>query len=202
MKKLLLISILFFCLIAKAQLFDPNPKELFQKGNVSMSLYGAPAFQIILRNTYIDSFPKVRGFSIGTAISYYPIDNFSVSLLFNYSQNKSFLNKCLIFQENIINMYPYFSFLPFGYKKISFDIGWHFGYKKTYRSLNNTTSIYIENGLGYGLSFHHVFKKNLGFFNNHLGIQAIYHRIFSFKRITTDVPEFLVLLKLGLIYHF
>lgn len=202
MKKLLLISILLFCFSAKAQLFDPNPKELFQKGNISLSLYGAPAFQIIWGNANTDSFPKVKGFSIGTSISYYPFDYFSISLLLNYMQNKSSLFGTTLSQDKKINIYPYFSFSPFSYKKISFDLGWHFGYRKTYQGLTNSASEYFENGLGYGLSFHHIFKKNIGFLNNHLGIQLIYHRIFSFKRITTDVPEFLVLLKLGLIYHF
>ena len=202
MKKKLLIPILFFCLLAKAQLFDPNPKDLFQKGNVSMSLYGAPGNQIIWGNVNTDSFPKVKGFSIGTSITYYPFDYLSISLLMNYLQSKSYLFETTLSRDKKINIYPYISFFPFSYKKISFDLGWHFGYRKTYKGMTNSTSEYFENGLGYGLSFHHVFKKNLGFLNNHLGIQVIYHKIFSFKKITNDAPEFLALLKLGLIYHF
>lgn len=202
MKKILLLPVLFVCLYANAQLFDPNPKEQFQKGNISFSLYASPVFQIISGNVNTDSFPKVKGLSIGTTFTYYPIDYFSISLLFNYMQQKSILFEELVFQDNQIIIYPYISFLPFSNKKISFDIGWHIGYRKIFRGLYDSTSVYFENGLGYGLSFHHIFKKNLGFLNNHLGVQIIYHKIFTFKKVTTDVPEFQSLLKLGLIYHF
>jgi hypothetical protein len=202
MKKILLIPFLFFCFSAKAQLFDPNPKELFQKNNLSISLFGAPTFQFVYGNINKDSIPKVKGVSIGSSITYYPIDYFSISILVNYFQNKNILFDRIIFQEKEIVIYPYFSFLPFGYKKLSFDLGWHIGYKNEFSSITDSSSVFLENGLGYGLSFHHIFKKNIGFLNNHLGVQVIYHKIFSFKKITTESPEFKTLMHFALIYHF
>lgn len=201
MKKILILPILFFCILAKAQLFDPNPKEKFNKGDFSFSIIGLPTIMINNGDYDSDSISRPKGGDIGGIITYFPFNRFSISFGVTYKQINSSIAGKLIVKTKAFILNPYFSYFPFESKKISVDVGWF--YSNYIQEIFITSVLNKEklNGINYGLTYQHVFKKNLGVLNNHLGFQLFFHRIFTLKRIEDVKFPFLLNMKIGLIYH-
>ena len=200
MKKIILIPILLFCISANAQLFDSNPKEICNKGDFSFSIVGCPSMMIYIGGN-TDSVSKPKGGDIGAAITYYPLDRFSITFNMVYQQINSYMVDHLILKEKAIFINSYFSYFPLESRKISIDVGWFYGifHKESYYiSLFQKGTV---NGINYGLTYQHIFKKNLGFLNNHFGFQVYFHQICNLKKIEDANMSFLYNIKIGLIYH-
>ncbi len=199
MKKPLLILLLLISLIAKGQLFNPNPVEQFQKNNFSITLSVMPSF--IITNAKIDSMPKPKGGLYAINMSYFVYENLSISCLLAYQNTKYYILSEFYSSENSFLIQPYASYFPFFTRKISFDLGYFYGYKKDYFKMFGERIEY-SSGISYGMSFQHIFRQNLGVFNDHLGFHVIYHTFFDLRKPTNSAPPFLLDLKIGLTYHF
>lgn len=202
MKKILFIIVLFISVMLNAQINNPNPKEQFQKGNISFSVIGCPSINIYSGNINGVSTLKPIGGNLSLLISYFPINNVSFSLGFAY-KNVKFKNSIETkYIDNELTFAPYFSFFPFHAKKISFDIGWYLSYKTSKDLILNQSIKEIANGISYGFGFQHIFTKNLGVLNNHLGFQIYYHKIFNLKKVEEAKIFTFMDFNFGLIYHF
>lgn len=200
MKKIILIPILLFCISANAQLFDSNPKEICNKGDFSFSIVGCPSMMIYIGGN-TDSVSKPKGGDIGAAITYYPLDRFSITFNMVYQQISSYMVGHKISEKRAFFINPYISYFPLNSKKISIDVGWFYGNFQQELYLISLFRKGIVNGINYGLTYQHVFKKNLGPLNNHLGFQLYFHRICNLKKIEKADFSFLFNIKIGLIYH-
>lgn len=201
MKKIILIPILLFCIIAKAQLFNFNPKEICNKGDFSFSIVAYPSMVFYLGDVNTDSMSKPKGGDIGGSITYFPLDRFSITFNMVYQQISSYMVGHKISEDKAIFINPYISYFPLESRKISIDVGWFYGIfhkEKYYISLFQKG---IVNGINYGLTYQHIFKKNLGFLNNHFGFQVYFHQICNLKKIEDANMSFLFNIKIGLIYH-
>ncbi len=201
MKKIILIPILLFCISANAQLFNSNPKEICNKGDFSFSIVAYPSMMFYFGNFNTDSVSKPKGGDIGAAITFFPLDRFSITFNMVYQQINSYMAGHLISKDKAIFINPYISYFPLESKKISIDVGWFYGNFQQELYLISQFRKGIVNGINYGLSYQHVFKKNLGFLNNHLGFQVYFHRICNLKKIEKADFSFLFNIKIGLIYH-
>lgn len=201
MKKVLLFPILLFCLQANAQLFNPNPEDKFSKNNFYFSIIGQPNGSLYIGNNNRDSVYRSGGADIGGAIAYFPVDRFSITFSVTYRFVNTTLSRKLIIKEQALIINPYFSYFPLKSKKISVDIGWFYTDYIEKKITIPFTDREKLHGINYGFTFHHVFRKNLGFLNDHLGFCVYFHRILTLKRVQNVKNPFLLNLKLGLIYH-
>lgn len=201
MKNFILIPILIFCISANAQLFNSNPKEICNKGDFSFSIVACPSMMFYIGGGNTDSISKPKGGDIGGSITYFPLDRLSITCNMVYQQINSYIVGHKISEKRAFFINPYISYFPLESKKISIDVGWFYGNFQQELYLISQFRKGIVNGINYGLSYQHVFKKNLGFLNNHLGFQVYFHQICNLKKIENVNISFLYNIKIGLIYH-